>query len=165
MDTSLGHKSRIYYSGYGYSKRRCESVTTWFMKKFLPRHHIDVTVNHRGMVREDALGYCDWIGTSYNPRDFEIQLQSNMDEKFYIETLLHELVHLRQWVQGTLKMKSGKFVWKGENVDHIDYMNQPHEIEAFREEGILYRRYMKEVRGVTVQEPTQYFPNRLMGAV
>ncbi len=40
-------------------------------------------------------------------------------------------------------------------------MNQPHEIEAFAEEGILYRRYMKEVKGVTVQEPTQYFANRL----
>ena len=46
-------------------------------------------------------------------------------------------------------------------VDHLDYMSQPHEIEAFREEGILYRRYMKEVYNVTVQEPTQYFPNRL----
>ena len=83
----------------------------------------------------------------------------------YIETLLHELVHLRQWVHGTLKMKSGKFVWKGEDIHHIDYMNQPHEVEAFREEGILYRRYMKEVKGVTVQEPTHYFPNRLVGAL
>ena len=79
----------------------------------------------------------------------------------YSETLLHELVHLRQWVHGTLTMKSGKFVWKGNLVDHLDYMSQPHEIEAFREEGILYRRYMKEVYNVTVQEPTQYFPNRL----
>ncbi len=79
-----------------------------------------------------------WIGTSHKPRDFEIQLQSNMDSKMYIETLLHELVHLRQWVHGTLTMKSGKFVWKGEDIHHIDYMNQPHEIEAFREEdGLL----------------------------
>ena len=165
MDTTLGNKSRIYRSGYGYSKRRCESVTNWFLNTFLPRHHIDVTVTHRGLIREDAMGFCDWIGTSHNPRDFEIQMQSNMDAKMYIETLLHELVHLRQWVHGTLKMKSGKFVWKGEDIHHIDYMNQPHEVEAFREEGILYRRYMKEVKGVTVQEPTHYFPNRLVGAL
>ena len=54
MDTTLGNKSRIGHSGYGYSKRRCESVTTWFINKFLPRHHLDVTVHHRGMIREDA---------------------------------------------------------------------------------------------------------------
>jgi len=60
-----------------------------------------------------------------------------------------------------LTMKSGKFVWKGNLVDHLDYMSQPHEIEAFAEESILYRRYMKEVHNVTVQEPIQYFPNRL----
>jgi len=165
MDTSLGNKSRIYYSGYGYSRKRCQSITDWFLSTFLPRHHIDVTVTHRGMVREDALGYCDWIGTSYNPRDFEIQLQSNMDEQCYTETLLHELVHLRQWVQGTLKMKSGKFIWNGESVDHLDYMSQPHEVEAFREEDILYRRYMKEIYGVTVCDPIQYFPNRLLGLI
>jgi len=113
------------------------------------------------MIREDSVGYCDWIGTSHKPRDFEIELQSNMNERMYLETVLHELVHLRQWVKGTLTMKSGKFVWQGDLVDHLDYMNQPHEIEAFREEKILYRRYMKEVKGVTVQEPIQYFPNRL----
>ena len=84
-----------------------------------------------------------------------------MSVRVAIDFLLHELVHLRQWVHGTLTMKSGKFVWKGEDIHHIDYMNQPHEIEAFREEGILYRRYMKEVHNVTVQEPIQYFPNRL----
>ena len=44
-------------------------------------------------------------------------------------------------------------------------MNQPHEVEAFREEGILYRKYMKEVFGVTVCEPIQYFPNRLLGLI
>ena len=159
MDTSLGHKSRIYYSGYGYSKRRCESVTTWFINKFLPRHQIDITVNHRGMIREDAMGYCDWIGTSYNPRDFEIELQSNMDEETYIKTLLHELVHLRQWVKGTLKMKSGKFVWKGEDIHHIDYMNQPHEIEAFSEEKTLYNKYAFDKWGVWLDN--SYFNNRL----
>ena len=161
MDTSLGNKSHIYLSGYGYSKRRCESVANWFLNTFLPKHKIGVNFHHKSLVKENVVGYCDWIGTSYKPRDFEIQLQSNMDAECYIETVLHELVHLRQWVKGTLTMKSGKFIWKGENVDHIEYMNQPHEVEPFREEGILYRRYMKEVKGVTVQEPTQYFPNRL----
>ena len=162
MDIALGHKSRISYSGYGFSKQRCQTVADWFLNTFLPNHHIDVHIHHRGMIREDALGYCDWIGTSHNPRDFDIEIQCKMDHKMYCETLLHEFIHLRQWVQGTLKMKSGKFHWQGENIHHIDYMKQPHEIEAFEQESILYRRFMKEVCNVTIPEPIHYFPNRLI---
>ena len=159
MDTTLGNKSRIGHSGYGYSKRRCESVTTWFINTFLPKHQLTIEIIHHGI--DGDWGYCDWVGSPCRPRTFEIELRPNMSGRKYVITLLHELVHLRQWVHGTLTMKSGKFVWKGEDIHHIDYMNQPHEIEAFKEEGILYRRYMKEVHNVTVQEPTQYFPNRL----
>ena len=85
MGTTLGHKSRIYYAGYGYSKRRCETVTSWFLKKFLPRHNIGVTVIHRGLVADHSWGFCDFVGTSYNPRDFEIEIQSNLRPDDYRE--------------------------------------------------------------------------------
>ena len=165
MGTTLGHKSRIYYAGYGYSKRRCENVASWFLSKFLPRHNIGVTVIHRGMKSEDSWGYCDFVGTSYNPRDFEIELQSYLRPNDYIKTLLHEMVHMRQWVRGTLKMKSGKMHFKDESVSGIDYMNQPHEVEAFAEENRLYDLYMEEVHGMPARKPDASFPNRLCQAV
>jgi|TARA_B100000085_G_scaffold254941_1_gene254432 hypothetical protein len=165
MGTTLGHKSRIYYAGYGYSKRRCETVTSWFLKKFLPRHNIGVTVIHRGLVADHSWGFCDFVGTSYNPRDFEIEIQSNLRPDDYIKTLLHELVHLRQWVRGTLTMKSGKMHFKDKSVSEFEYMKQPHEIEAYAEEIKLYQLYMEEVHGMPVKKPTPSFTNRLCEAL
>ena len=62
--------SYITYSGYGYSKRLCEDVTTWFLNRFLPRHKIEVEVLHRGLKREAVYGYCDYVGEARRPREF-----------------------------------------------------------------------------------------------
>jgi uncharacterized protein YkuJ len=70
-----------------------------------------------------------------------------MSKEMYIKTLLHELVHLRQWVKGTLKMKSGKMHFDGENVSEVEYMSQPHEIEARELEEKLYIDYIFDTVG------------------
>ena len=155
----------LQHVGYGYSKHICEDVSDWFLTKFLPRHKIFLTISHRGLVREDSYGWCDVTGRKSRHRDFQIEMQSNMHRELYTKTLLHELTHVGQWVKGTLRFKSGKMYFNEEKVDHTDYHSQPHEIEAFAQEEILYRRYMKERFDVTVQEPIQYFPNRLLASV
>ena len=55
--------------GYGYSQRRCEDVVFWFVKKYLPRYKLDITVNHRGLLREGAHGFCTVMDP--NDRDWE----------------------------------------------------------------------------------------------
>ena len=149
-------------SGYGYSKRTCEDVTSWFLNKFLPRHKIHVEILHRGLKRESVYGYCDYVGESYRPRDFLIEMDTWMHQELYIKTLLHELVHLRQWVVGSLRSKRGKMYYGKECVEDIDYWNQPHEIEAREQEETLYLEYLIEKNRVTVQEAAQFFPNRLL---
>jgi hypothetical protein len=149
-------------SGYGYSKRTCEDVTSWFLNKFLPRHKIHVEILHRGLKRECVYGYCDYVGESYRPRHFLIEMDTWMDQELYIKTLLHELVHLRQWVVGSLRSKRGKMYYGKECVEDIDYWNQPHEIEAREQEETLYLEYLIEKNRVTVQEAAQFFPNRLL---
>ena len=153
--------SYITHSGYGYSKRLCEDVTTWFLNKFLPRHQIEVEILHRGLKREAVYGYCDYTGESYRPREFLIELQTFMNEELYIKTLLHELVHLRQWVIGSLRSKRGKMYYGKECVEDIDYWEQPHEIEARQQEEILYLEYLIEKNPVPVSQVAQFFPNRL----
>jgi hypothetical protein len=154
--------SYITYSGYGYSKRLCEDVTTWFLNKFLPRHKIEVEILHRGLKREEVFGYCDYVGESYRPREFLIEMDTWMHQELYIKTLLHELVHLRQWVVGSLRSKRGKMYYGKECVEDIDYWDQPHEIEAREQEETLYLEYLIEKNRVTVQEAAQFFPNRLL---
>jgi hypothetical protein len=157
--------SYIQTSGYGYSKRLCEDVTTWFLTKFFPRHKIDVEILHRGLRREGVYGYCDYVGESYRPREFLIEIGTYFDEELYIKTLLHELTHLRQWVVGSLRSKRGKMYYGKEPVENYEYWYQPHEIEAREQEETLYLEYLLEKNTVSVPKVAQWFPNRLMQAV
>ena len=155
--------SSIYHSGYGYSKKLCEDVTSWFLNKYYPRHKIDVDIVHRGLKREGAYGYCDVIGRSHRPRHFLIELQTEMSKELYIKILFHELKHLAQWVDGSLRFRHGKMCYCQEPVEKYDYVDQPHEIEAREWEEILYDLYLNDKQGVPVKQVAQQsFPNRLM---
>ena len=153
--------SYITHSGYGYRKRVCEDVTTWFLNKFLPRHRLDVRIVHRGLKRELVYGWCDFEDDYKRPRSFLIELQSFMNQEDYIQTLLHELVHLRQWVVGDLRQKRGKMYYGSTNVEELDYEDQPHEIEAREQEKILYLEYLSERNPVPVPQVAQWFSDHL----
>jgi hypothetical protein len=154
--------SYIQHSGYGYSKRLCEDVTFWFLNKFFPRHKIHVEIVHRGLKREQVYGYCDYVGETRRPRHFLIELDTHMDKELYIQTLLHELTHLRQWVIGSLRMRRGKMCYGKECVEDYEYWYQPHEIEAREQEETLYFEYLREKDCFPQKEVINYFPNRLM---
>jgi hypothetical protein len=138
----------LYTEGYGYSKILCKDVVTWFISRFLPRHKLEIEVLHRGLKREYALGYCDVAGETQRPREFLIEMDTHMDKSTYATVLIHELIHLRQWVKGELKLKASKMHYKGECVDGLKYREQPHEIFAHYYERILYQQYLKD-KGLT----------------
>jgi hypothetical protein len=131
----------IYHSGYGYSRPLCEDVASWFLNKFFPRHKITVDILHRGLKREGVHGWCDIIGKKYYPRNFLIELDTYMDKELYIKTLFHELVHVKQWVDGTLSNKKQYRYYNSVNIDEMDYEDQPHEIEAYKKEEELFNEY------------------------
>ena len=155
----------ITHSGYSYSEIVCEDVTSWFLNNFFPRHKICVEIVHRGLKREQVVGYCDVVGRSYRPRHFLIELQTHMDKELYVKTLLHELTHLRQWVEGSLRFSDGKMCYSQEPVENYDYENQPHEIEAREEEERLYDWWLNDTLSVPDQEVAQGFANRLCRAL
>ena len=136
----------LYPEGYGYSKRLCEDVVSWFVSKYLPRHKLEIEVLHRGMKREGAYGYCDVAGRHYNPREFLIELDTHMDKETYTKTLLHELYHVLQFCKGELKLKSSKRYYKGECMEDLEYYEQPHEISARWNERILYQQYLTDTQ-------------------
>ena len=163
MDVSLGNKSYIYHFGYGYSKKRCTSIANWFINRYLHRHKLTIDIVHRSLKKDDCYGFCDVVNYS-RPRDFTIELHSGMNEVDYTKTLLHELVHLKQWVEGSLRLKSGKTHFRGMNVSDLDYMRQPHEFEAFTMQEILYKQYNKYVfdyKGKKVRDNNFVLDNRL----
>ena len=128
-------------TGYSYSQRRCESIVAWFIGKYLPRHKLDITINHRGLLREGVFGWCTAEG-GCRPRVFDIELHNRMDVELYTKTLLHELWHVYQHVTGQLKDKYKKRLWKGVDHSKTDYEDQPWEKDANAMEEILYREYL-----------------------
>ena len=136
-------------TGYGARRRRCSSVVEWFLTKYLPRHHITVEILHRGLRREQSYGYCSVAGDIYRPRDFLIEIDPKLDLELYTKTILHELVHLCQWVQGLLKERRGKMYYKDKTFEDLDYWEYPHEVEAHHLEEVLYEDYLLETGQTT----------------
>jgi hypothetical protein len=124
-----------------------------------------VEILHRGLKREAVYGYCDYVGESYRPREFLIELDTHMEEELYIKTLLHELVHLRQWVVGSLRSKRGKMYYGKECMEDYEYWYQGHEIEAREQEETLYVEYFRDKGIVPLDELVQFFSNRLLTTV
>jgi hypothetical protein len=132
----------FYTSGYNYSKKRCESIVNWFISKHLPRHHLEIVVNHRGMLRDGVYGWVGVTDCDYRPRSFEIEIHNQLNPDHYTQTLLHELWHVYQHVTGILKDKYGKRYWRGIEHSLTDYEDQPWEQQAFQMESVLYEEYL-----------------------
>lgn len=130
-----GHKAR---------RRRCESVVTWFVGKYFPKHKLDVMVHHRGLLREGVYGWISVEDCDHRPRAFLIELHNMLDLKHYTITLLHELQHMHQHIRGDLRDKGAKRLWRGIDCSEMDYENLPWEIEACLMESELYSIYLTE---------------------
>ena len=129
------------HSGYKYSTKRCESIVTWFVDKYLPRHKIFVNVDHKGLLKEGVFGWQWSTDSDSRPREFEIEIHNRLSVEEYTKTLLHELWHVLQHVRGDLRDKRNQRLWKG--IDHslTLYSDQPWELEALRMEEVLFREY------------------------
>ena len=80
---------------------------------------------------------------------FEIELDNRLDEKEYLVTLFHELVHIEQRLRQRHQhriayLKRGGTVWQGEFYDgDTPYDDQPWAVEAFAKQYDLYEEYAK----------------------
>ena len=131
------------YSGYNYSKRRCESIVNWFVDKYLPNHKISVNIDHKGLLREGVFGWAWVVPPDHRPREFEVEIHNRLTPEDYTSTLLHELWHVYQHATGQLKDKYNKRYWKGIDHSETDYEDQPWEKEAHQMEKVLVKEYNK----------------------
>ena len=133
------------YSGYNYSKKRCERIVNWFVDKHLSNYKLIINVDHKGILHEGVFGWMWAADCDYRPRDFEVELHNRMTPEHYTKTLLHELWHVYQHVTGQLKDKYKKRLWKGVDHSKTDYEDQPWEKEAIEMEEILFQEYLTDL--------------------
>ena len=98
------------------------SVYEFFTSKY--EISSDVEVFHTNLRDENAVGF-----TEVNGEEQFVQVCNTLNERGFITTLLHELVHVVQNEQGI--------------IDEVE-----RELEAYRLEEILYNNYCASEQGV-----------------
>ena len=83
----------------------------------------DITIKLKQKNMGDDYGTCIWEDDNNRPREFTIEVYSNMRKRRIMETICHEMVHVKQFARGEMKdMMQGpsKTRWKGKDVDRKD---------------------------------------------
>ena len=86
-------------------------------------------------------GYC----TQEDHDDYTIELRSDLRGHELERTIIHELVHIWQYVRGDLVQEhvcglGPRMVWKGEDMTSVDYSDRPWEREAVDLEDRYYKQ-------------------------
>jgi hypothetical protein len=92
-------------------------------------------------------GSIEWNDDWINPRDFTIRITSSKPMVYILETIAHEMVHLRQFVTGDLKHRfrgGRKILWKNQiiNTKDFSYDKLPWEQQAYYYQHILTREFI-----------------------
>ncbi len=130
---------------HGHRRQLAEASIKFFIKELgleRSRYCLTVTTDKTLRKEENAFGIVFRIGE----RDLAMILDSRMQYKDMVETIAHEMVHVKQIARGTLNtiIKRGRMyqTWKGKRADKIAYHRRPWELEAFRRERELTNNFV-----------------------
>jgi len=118
----------------GRAKERelAEKVVGWSIKKLMPRMRtLNIVVSFEKI---DAYGYCMEEDTN---REFTLTIQRGLPIQELIGTIVHEMIHVKQYARRELRNVNGKTMWKTKDHSNTDYFDAPWEKEAYRLEKPL----------------------------
>ena len=125
-------------------KSYVENAALFFAKELIPnnriRNNCHTTIRFNSKIEEYGFASVENFNTKNQPREFQIEIHPGIGVRNILTTLAHEMVHVKQYINGELN--DSMTTWKGKNVnsDKMDYWNQPWEIEAHGvEPGLFYK--------------------------
>ena len=120
-------------------KNHVEKMVAFCAKKLMPKMNLDITVNL--CKPTGAMGYCL---EADDKRTFELEIDKSQSLRALLETVAHEMVHVKQYARRELD--PNKEVWMGKtyNPKDVNYWDLPWEIEAHGREVGLFVRYCEE---------------------
>ena len=132
--------------------RELTSSIVHFMLEKLELNNITLDIEFSNILRDEyALGF-----SSRNAdNEFSIELDRNLDFNDLLETICHEMIHIKQYVNGELIEQNGQTIYKNilYNIDANDYYedvdNLPWEKEAYEKETYYSKLYLTEVHNGT----------------
>lgn len=117
-------------------KKYVESMVQYCISMLMPRMNtLEITVKLTSP--KGAMGYCLELD---NNRQFEIELDRSLSQRKLLETLAHEMVHVKQYARRELHPVNDTWCGKTYNPKKTSYWDLPWEIEAHgRELGLFIR--------------------------
>lgn len=148
------HKSLIkdalkYGSALLMSKRLCDTL------------EISVRLNPTLMEKNKSVAEVEWLDTNYRGRQFVIELDAGRSWLMHILSIMHELVHVKQYARGEMvqSMKRSymtKFGSEWIDDDKTDYWDLPWEVEAHGREKGMFLRWMKSTSLLSDEEKKEW---------
>jgi hypothetical protein len=132
-----------FYSTKHISEEKLEmvnSLSNFILNKFFTKAkqeklNIVVTFKKGLYNKTDQYANCIWEDEHYRPLDFTIQIDPDQKIQLLLNSLAHELVHVKQWAKGEfyqLQRERNVYKFNGQrwDTDKVDYWDTPWEIEA-----------------------------------
>tara|TARA_B110000238_G_scaffold111902_1_gene121609 strand:- start:1811 stop:2293 length:483 start_codon:yes stop_codon:yes gene_type:complete len=135
-------------------QKHARSMAEYCCKMLMPRiRTLDIEIKIKSFGKDDTYGYAMPVDDHATPRFFELEINNKPRLRRLLETVAHEMVHVKQYAKGELfevvGRKHGKHRWHGEwlsdsSKNVTEYWDQPWEIEAHGRECGLFVRWAQE---------------------
>ena len=117
----------IVVGGKKKERELAEEVVAWSIKKLMPRMKtLDITISFENI---DAYGYCMQEDTN---RQYTLTIQKGMSFFDMLSTIVHEMIHVKQYARRELRNVNGRTMWKKKDHSNTDYFDAPWEKEAYK---------------------------------
>lgn len=121
------------------------SMAHFCAAKLMPRMYtLEVEITLKKLT--GAYGYCLHVDDRY----FEIEVSKDIRHRRLLETVAHEMVHVKQYARRELSENTyckvaNRYKWQGETLKKTpEYWDRPWEIEAHGREVGLFIRWAEE---------------------
>jgi len=121
-------------------KKYARSMVKFCIKTLMPRMKtLDITVKLKNP--NGAMGYCLELDDN---RTFEIEADRKLRLRKLLETIAHEMVHVKQYARRELHPVHDTWCGKTYNPEKVSYWDLPWEIEAHGREVGLFVRWAEQ---------------------
>jgi hypothetical protein len=118
-------------------KKHTVRMVEFCIKTLMPRMQtLDIVVKLN--KPKGAMGYCLELD---NKREFELEIDKTQPLRRLLETVAHEMVHVKQYARRELHPATDSWMGKTYNPKKVSYWDLPWEIEAHGRECGLFIRY------------------------
>ena len=109
------------------------------------RNNCSIKIRFDDKIKDYGSCFVEDYNTRKQPREFTIEVHPGIGAFHIMETLAHEMVHVKQYIYN--ETNDDLSVWHGKkyNSDKMDYWSHPWEIDAHgRETGLLTKFAVSE---------------------